>query len=121
MQFFPEQYEKLREEIESNTFDLERNTLTTFTGSKQNLVYTTGGEFDVGITVTYQDGRVAGYGVGNIDFALKKAIRISPPEALVHLRNGNLTRGLTLAAVGLTLMAVGLAGLIDVAIRYFVS
>jgi hypothetical protein len=118
--FFPEQYEKLRKAIESNIFHLQRNSLTTFAGSKQNLTYTTGGEFDIGITVTYQDGRVIGYGLGNIDFALKKAIRISPPEALVQLRNGNYTLGLAYAAVGLTLVAVGLTAVLDIVIKYVI-
>lgn len=119
--FFPEQYNKLKEAMSSNILHLERNSLTTFAGSKQNLTYTYGGEFDIGITVTYQDGRVEGYGLGNTDFALKKAMRISPPEVLVQLKNNNLTLGLTYTAVGLTLLAIGLAGLIDFFIRYLID
>jgi len=116
--FFPEQFEALRKSLESNIVILERNTLTTFAGSKQNLTYTTGGEFDIGITVTYQDGRVVGYGVGNTDFVLKNAIRVSPPEVLVQLRNGRITTGLTWAAAGLTFIAIGITGLIEVIIKF---
>jgi len=83
----------------------------------QNLTCKCGGEFDIGITITYQDGKVVGYGLGDTNFALKNAIRISPPEALIQLRNSNQTLGLAWIAAGLTLIAIGLSGLIDFIIR----
>jgi hypothetical protein len=52
---------------------------------------------------------------------LKKAIVISPPEAAVQIRNGNLTLGLTYAAIGLALIAVALSGIIDIIIRSIMS
>jgi len=115
--FFPEQYEKLREAISSNILILKRNSPTTFAGKIRNLTYKCGGEFDIGITVTYQDGRVVGYGVGNIDFVIKNAVKISPPEVLIQLRNSNLTLGLSWIATGLTLIGVGLSGLINFIIQ----
>jgi len=115
--FFPEQFEKLRKAISSNILILKRNSPTTFAGKIQNLTYRCGGEFDIGITVTYKNGKVVGYGVGNTNFVLKKAIKISPPEALIQLRNSNLTLGLSWMAVGLTLIAIGLSGLIDLLIQ----
>lgn len=119
--FYPEQYDKLTEAIESNILFLERDSLTTFAGNKLNLNYTSGGDFDIGITVTYQNGAVAGYGLGDTSFVLKQAIRVSPPEALVQLRNGNLTLGLAWLAIGLTMINIGLGGLIDIAIKCFKS
>lgn len=119
--FYPEQYEEFLESLKSNIVHLERNSLTTFAGSIQNLEYTSGGEFDIGITITDQNGTVTGYGVGNTDFALKNAMRISPPEALVQLRNSRVTTGLTYAVIGLTSIAVGLAGLIDLLIKYLIA
>jgi len=116
--FFKEQFEKLQKAIESNILHLKRNSLTTFAGSKQNLNYTSGGEFDIGITVTYQDGKVAGYGIGQTNFALEKAMRISPPEALVQLRNSNLTLGLNYTVISLALIATGLSGFINLILRY---
>jgi hypothetical protein len=117
--FFEEQFEEFQELIGSNIVHLERNSLTTFAGTIQNLTYTTGGDFDIGITITDQDGRVIGYGMGNRDYALKNAIKISPPEALIQLRNSRLTTGLTYTAIGLTLIAVGLTGLIGLLTRLF--
>jgi hypothetical protein len=109
----PTEFEKYMESVRANIIILGNDSLTTFAGNKSNLVFTYGGEFDVGITLTNRDGSVEGYGVGNTDFALKGAIHISPPEALNHVISNNLTLGLTYVAVGLALIAVGVAGLFD--------
>jgi hypothetical protein len=115
--FFTKQYENFTKSLKSNIVQLENNSLTTFAGSIGNVTYTNGGQFDIGITITTKDGAVIGYGMGDTSFALKNAIQISPPEALIQLRNGRISMGLTYVAVGLTFIVVGMTGLIDLWLR----
>jgi hypothetical protein len=115
--FFEKQYENFTKSLQSNTVQLVNNSLTTFAGSIKNVTYTNGGEFDIGITITNKDGAVRGYGMGDTSFALKNAIRISPPEALIQLRNGRISMGLTYVAVGLTFVVVSMTGLISLWVR----
>lgn len=117
----PEQFEEYLNQSHREIVHLQRESLTTFAGSIQDVTYTTGGEFNIGITITREDGGVEGYGMGNTNFALKQIMKISRPEALIQLRNSRVTTGLTYATVGLALLAVGLVGLIDLMIRFVVT
>jgi hypothetical protein len=87
---------------------------STFSGSLQNVTYSAGGEFDVGLTITKRDGGVLGYGMSDLSYVLKEAIDISPPEINLQIKNNNVITGLGVIAVGLVPLVVGLGGLLEI-------
>jgi len=91
---------------------------STFSGSLQNLTYSSGGKFDIGITIIKADGSVIGYGVGDLSYVLKDAIEISPPEVSLQIKNSNIMTGLAWIGVGLPFLVAGLTGLLDI-IKHF--
>ena len=115
----PSDFEKLRKAIESDTAILTQNSQTTFSGSIKNLTYNSGGDFDVGITVTHKDGTVIGYGISDMRYVIKQAIHISPPEVLIQIKAGNQRIGLAWTAIGLPFLIAGLTGLINLLISHF--
>ena len=121
-QFFEKQYESHQEAFK-NIISLQKDTtpvtgITHFSGSIENLTYSSGGDFDIGITIINEDGAVIGYEMGNRQYAIEKAIHVSPPEALLTIRNNNLMTGLAWMGVGLALLISGLNGLITMILQY---
>lgn len=81
----------------------------TFSGTFQNLTYSVGGEFSIGITITQSDGGVVGYGVGDTSYIINNAIGISPPETLLQIESNNILTGLGWIGIGVSPFIAGLA------------
>ncbi len=94
---------------------------STFSGSLQNLTYTSGGEFDIGITITKGDGEIIGYGTGDTSYMLKEAIDISPPETLLQIENNNIMKGLGWVGISLPFLIAGLNGILNIILSLFQS
>jgi len=108
--------DRMREEIGANILILRSDTdlnWTSFSGSIRNIVYSSGGSFDIGITLIKADGEVIGYEMGDRNFAIKNAIEISPPEVLVQLENTNVMRGLSYIGISIPLLTAGINCLVE--------
>jgi len=121
-QFFEKQNEYYQEAFKNIIF-LKNDTnpitgITHFSGSIENLIYSSGGEFDIGITIINENNGIIGYETGNRQYTINKAIRVSPPEVLLTIRNNNLMTGLAWVAIGLALLMSGLNGLITMMLQY---
>ena len=100
---------EFQEESRSNVMFLvgDRNPVTglaTFSGHIDDLVYPSGGDFDVEITVSTEQG-VIGHGIGDRRYALLDVVTVSPPEVLIAIRNGDVMTGLAYIAVGISLLS----------------
>lgn len=91
---------------------------STFSGSLQKLMYSTGGKFDIGITVYKADGGVIGYGMSDLSYVLKDVIEISPPETLLQIKNNNIMSGLAWIGIGLPFLIAGLTGFLEIFKHY---
>lgn len=56
--------------------------------------------------------------MGNRQYAIEKAIHVSPPEALLTIRNNNLMTGLAWMGIGLALLIPCLNGLIIMILQH---
>lgn len=117
--FWDKEYDEMRTSIESNILHLVRAT-TMFSGEKKGLKYNNGGQFDIGITLTLQDGTVLGDGVGDKSYVIMNAVKISPPEALLQLKQTNASIGLAWVALGIGLLAIGAGAIIELLIKHYV-
>lgn len=84
-----------------------------FSGTIQNITYSNGGEFDIGITVSTPNGTF-GYGVGDTSYVFKNAVTVSPPEALLQIQNNNVITGIGWIGIGLPFILAGLIGLLEI-------
>lgn len=114
--FGKEDYPKMLEALKSGIIHLTPQG-TRFIGEINNLIYREGGEFDIGITITYAEGGVSGYGMGDESFALHKVMKIAPPQTLLQYRTNNITTGLAYAAIGAAFLTVGLSKLLDLILK----
>ena len=87
---------------------------SSLSGSLHNLRYNLGGTFDIGITITKRDGEVIGYEMSNISYILQDAIEVSPPEALIQIKNNNIMTGLGWIGIGLPFLIVALTGWLEI-------
>jgi len=112
----------LRSDKDISDFNLPENSslpkFSTFSGTLQNLTYSTGGKFDIGITVTKANGEVIGYGMSDLSYVLKEAIEVSPPETLLEIQNRNIMSGLGWIGLGLPFLIAGLTGLLEILKHY---
>ncbi len=105
-----------------NIIPLKRNitpvsNIITFSGKANNLIFGSGGYFDLGLTFARSDGNVVGYEVGMRDYEIKDAIYIAPREVLVNFRSNNLLIGLGYLAIGLSLFITGINGILMILSR----
>ena len=91
---------------------------STFSGSLENLTYSTGGKFDIGITVNKADGGVIGYGMSDLSYVLTDVIEVSPPETLLQIKNNNIMSGLAWIGIGLPFLIAGLTGILEIFKHY---
>lgn len=91
---------------------------STFSGSLRDLTYSTGGTFDIGITINKADGGVIGYGMSDLSYVLKEVIEISPPETLLQIKNNNIMSGLAWIGISLPFLIAGLTGLLEIFKHY---
>jgi len=113
--------DKMRQEIGANILILHNDTdwnWTSFSGSIKNVIYSSGGTFDIGITLIKSDGGVIGYEMGDRNFAIKNAIEISPPEVLIQLENTNVMKGLSYIALSIPFLIAGVNALMEILKRY---
>ena len=111
----------MREEIGANILILHNDTnrnWTSFSGSIKDVVYSSGGTFDIGITLIKSNGEVVGYEMGDRNFAIKNAIEISPPEVLIQLENTNVMRGLSYIGISIPFFIAGINALMEILKRY---
>jgi hypothetical protein len=94
---------------------------STFSGSLQNLTFSTGGRFDIGVTVTKRDGGVIGYGMSDTTYVLKEAIEVSPPETQLQIENNSIMSGLAWIGLSLPFLLAGLTGLLEIIKHYAFS
>lgn len=104
----------LRQSVNTSRENITLPKFSTFSGLLQNVTYSAGGKFDVGLTITKRDGGVIGYGMSDLSYVLKEAIEISPPEINLQIKNNNIITGLGIIAVGLVPLVVGLGGLLEI-------
>lgn len=100
-------HESLRKSM-NNVVPLEREVssagIVHFTGEATGLVYSQGGNFDIGITMAAKDSGVIGYEMGKRNnYRITEGISISPPETSLAIRNNNLMVGIAWIAVGMSL------------------
>ena len=81
----------------------------TFSGSIQNLTYSVGGLFDIGVTVAQLDSGVVGYDMGDTSYVLQNVIQISPPETMLQIRSNYILTGLGWIGVGLSPLLAAIA------------
>jgi len=75
-----------------------------FTGEATGLVYSQGGNFDIGITIQPKGSGLIGYEMGQRDdYRIAAGINISPPETSLAMRSNNLMVGIAYVAVGISL------------------
>lgn len=75
-----------------------------FTGEATGLVYSQGGNFDIGITIQPKGSGLIGYEMGQRDdYRIAAGIYISPPETSLAMRRNNLMVGIACIAVGISL------------------
>jgi hypothetical protein len=103
----PADMERLQESLRNslnNVIPLQKQVSTvgivTFSGKASGLVYSQGGNFDIGITFQQKGSGVMGYEMGQRNYKIPSVVSISPPEALLTIRNNNLMVGISLIAVG---------------------
>lgn len=111
--------QKYRASLESNILLLERDR-TVFKGNIKDLIYRSGGQFDIGITITTNGGTVIGYGMGDTSYVLQDVINVSPPEVLLQIRQTNVTLGLAWAALGASFFAIGCTAIIELVIKHYI-
>jgi hypothetical protein len=113
-----ESYDKLlQREKEINSFTGQNRTLPKFSrfqGTIQNLTYTTGGTFDIGVTLKKRDGGVVGYGMSDLSYVIDDVISISPPEVLKQIENNNIMTGLGYIGIGVAPLVAGLVGILEI-------
>jgi hypothetical protein len=80
----------------------------TFSGSLNNLTYSVGGKYSIGLTVHLKDGEVVGYGLGDTNYVLSDYIEVAPPETLLQIQDNNIMVGLTYVGIGLAPFIAGL-------------
>jgi hypothetical protein len=86
---------------------------STFSGSLQNLTYSNGGAFNVGITVNTVKGTF-GYGVGDTTYVLPNAMTISPPETMLQIESNNIITGLGWIGLGIPFLLAGLTEVLGI-------
>ncbi len=75
-----------------------------FTGEVTRLVYSQGGNFDIGITIQLKGSGLIGYEMGQRDdYRIAAGIYIAPPETLLAMRSNNLMVGIAWVAAGISL------------------
>jgi hypothetical protein len=113
-----ESYDKLlQREKEIISITGQNRTLpkySRFQGTIQNLTYTTGGTFGIGVTITRRDGGVVGYGMTDLSYIIEDVITISPPEALKQIENNNIMTGLGYIGIGVAPLVAGLVGILEI-------
>ena len=118
--FDPNYWKNFSEEVSRNVIILNGKinpftNITTFPqGQLKNLVYNTGGDYDIKVTLIKEDGTVIGSGVGDDRFDKKDAIHISPPEVLQTIKSNNIMAGLGYLAIGVALFISGLNWLMKI-------
>jgi hypothetical protein len=80
-----------------------------FSGSLQNVSYPVGGTFNIGVTITYQNGTRVGYATTNQTYLLQNAITISPIDAKYQIQSNNILIGLGYVGFGLPFLLEGIA------------
>lgn len=116
-----EEVQRMSDSIGKNIISLQNDTdkdWTSFSGNIQNLTFSTGGKFDIGITINNVVGGVTGYEMGDRNCAIKEAIEISPPEVLIQVNNANIMTGLAWIGVSLPFLIAGLTGLMEIIKHY---
>jgi len=91
---------------------------STFSGSLENLNYSTGGTFDIGVTPSTNSSGVIGYGMSDTSFVLKDAIEVSPPETTLQIKSNNIMSGLGWIGIGFPFLLAGLAGMMEIIKHY---
>jgi len=86
---------------------------STFSGELQNLTYSAGGEFSIGVTIFLSSGAVEGYGLGDTSYVIDNALTISPPETLLQIESNNILTGLGWIGIGISLFVPGLVILVE--------
>jgi len=113
--------DKMREESGANILILHNDTnrnWTSFSGSLKNVIYSSGGIFDIGVTINKADGGIIGYEMGDRNFAIKNAIEISPPEVLIQLENANIMKSLGYIGVSIPFLIAGINALMEILKRH---
>ena len=88
--------------------NVTRPNYPTFSGSIQNLTYSIGGQFSIGITVTQSDGSVVGYDMGDTSYVLQNVIEVSPPETLLQIQSNYISVGLGWIGIGISPLLAGI-------------
>ena len=117
--------DKFNDDVEKNIIRLERKAhpvtnISTFSAYNKNLTYNQGGKFDIGITITKENGEVIGYELGNRNYVLNDVMQISPPEILISIKNNNLILGLTNIGLGLALLGIG-SSILFILLNHFLT
>ena len=113
---FKETFDKEWDASQSNLLFLHNDSpptasrISTFSGSLENLVYPSGGQFDIGITANTNNG-VVGYGLGDTSYLVEDIITISPPETLLQMQSNSIMTGLGWIGIGIPFF---LGGLIEI-------
>lgn len=85
-----------------------RPNYPTFSGSIQNLTYSVGGQFSIGITIFQSDGGVIGYDMGDTSYVLQNVIEVSPPETLLQIKSNYISVGLGWIGIGVSPLLAGI-------------
>lgn len=103
--------DKTKNVIPLNKHTTSVSKITTFSGKTDNLVFGSGGNFDIGITLQRNNGGIIGYETGMRDYKIDDAIYISPREVLTGFRTNNILIGLAFLAIGISLITFGFGNL----------
>ena len=85
-----------------------------FEGSINDVIYTSSGDFDIGVTVRKDGEFFKGYLVGDKEYIIEDAIHISPHENMISLKTNQIMVGLSWLGIGIALLIAGLNGFLGI-------
>ncbi|MHC4183743.1 MAG: hypothetical protein ACYSR0_10365 [Planctomycetota bacterium] len=85
-----------------------------FEGNINDVIYSSGGDFDIGLTVKKEGELLKGYLMGDNDYVIREAIHISPYESMISIETNRIMIGLSWIGIGIALLIAGLSGFLNI-------